>query len=174
MADASYLNWRWKQLLGVHGPAKREQVRCLMHSSERPKTRATTHLPMHRDPGQPRNFQCGLFHCGASCQPSERRDWFRLWPLRVAGERGCCQGQQRQLPMWLLECGEAVCGALVHDGAGFHRLGRRGGEWEASQPGYARRTIRRLRGESALVGGTSAGAFGWLRGGGISPRLLRL
>ena len=55
-----------EQLLGVHGLATR-QVRHLMYSSERPKTRAT-HI--QSCPGQPRKPQRGLFHRGVSCQPS--------------------------------------------------------------------------------------------------------
>jgi hypothetical protein len=53
------------------------QVRHLIYSSERLKTRAThiqSCLPRHSSatagPGQPRILQRGLFHRGVSCQPS--------------------------------------------------------------------------------------------------------
>jgi hypothetical protein len=51
------------------------QVRLLLYSSERLKTRAT-HI--QSCPGQPRKLQRGPFHRGVPCQPSYSRDCFRL------------------------------------------------------------------------------------------------
>jgi hypothetical protein len=66
--------WLMPPILFGHGSSFLEfaalqqgQVRHLVYSSERLKTRAT-HI--QSCPGQPQSLQPGLFHREASCQPS--------------------------------------------------------------------------------------------------------